>query len=401
MNRVYAVFLAIVVSVLWAVPFASAREVSPPGISGPHARLAKGNNEFAVKLYRELGSREGNVFFSPYSVSSALGMTYAGARERTAKEIREALSFQFDSPELNAAFKSMNIQLRNTAAKNGQKLNIANGLCITGGSPSKEYKAILREYYEAEIFSGGLEKINGWVKIKTEGKIEKILEKLSPNSMFVLLNAVYFKGIWANKFEKSVTRDAAFTLSPGKKVTVPFMYQEKDFKILTESDFQALSLPYKGNDLSMVILLPKAADGLASLERRLTDSNIKAWLARLDAEQPDNVELYLPRFSFGTDYDLVPATMKLGMVDAFGSSADFTGMGFKVGDLWIAQIKHKAFIEVNEEGTEAAAATAVEMETKGMRYSTVFRADHPFVFLIRDHRTGTILFMGRMADPKG
>jgi len=219
--------------------------------------------------------------------------------------------------------------------------------------------------------------------------------------MFVLLNAVYFKGTWANQFEKSVTRDAPFTLSPGKKVTVPFMYQKKDFKVLIENDFQAISLPYKGNDLSMVILLPKASDGLASLERRLTDSTIKAWLARLDAQLPDSVELYLPRFSFGTDYDLVPATMKMGMVDAFGSSADFTGMGFKVGDLWIAQIKHRAFIEVNEEGTEAAAATAVEMETKGMRYSTVFRADHPFVFLIRDHRTGAILFMGRIANPKG
>lgn len=401
MKRVFTAFLGAAVSVLCTAFFASALGTCPAGTSTPHTGLAKGNNAFSTKLYSELGTREGNVLFSPYSISSALGMTYAGAREKTAREMREALSFQFDSPELNAAFKSMNRQLSDTAAKNGQKLNIANGLCITGGGPSKEYKAILREYYGAELFSGGLEKINGWVKTKTEGKIEKILEKLSPNSMFVLLNAVYFKGIWANKFEKSVTRDAAFTLSPGKKVTVPFMYQKKDFKILTENDFQALSLPYKGNDLSMVILLPKESDGLASLERRLTDSNIKAWLAKLDAEQPDNVELYLPRFSFGTDYDLVPATMKLGMVDAFGSSADFTGMGFKVGDLWIAQIKHKAFIEVNEEGTEAAAATAVEMETKGMRYSTVFRANHPFVFLIRDHRTGTILFMGRMANPKG
>jgi serpin B len=396
MNRVFMAFLGAAVSVLCTVFFASAL-----GISTPHAGLTEGNNAFSAKLYSELGAKEGNVFFSPYSLSSALGMTYAGAREKTAREMREALSFQFDSPELNAAFKSMNKQLSGTAVKNGQKLNIANGLCITGGGPSKEYEAILRDYYDAELFSGGLEQINGWVKKKTEGKIEKILEELSPNSMFVLLNAVYFKGTWANQFEKSVTRDAPFTLSPDKKVTVPFMYQKKDFRILIENDFQALSLPYKGNDLSMVILLPKASDGLASLERRLTDSNIKAWLARLDAQLPDNVELYLPRFSFETDYDLVPATMKMGMVDAFGSSADFTGMGFKVGDLWIAQIKHKAFIEVNEEGTEAAAATAVEMETKGMRYSTVFRADHPFVFLIRDHRTGTILFMGRMANPIG
>lgn len=396
-----SMFLALMLSTLWAVAFTSGAGASPSGVDSLSAGLARGNNAFALQLYRELSTAEDNIFFSPYSISSALGMTYAGARGKTAKEIKDTLHFQFDSADLNAAFKGMNKELQNTAARASQKLNIANGLCVTGGSPSKEFKAILKDYYDAELFSGGLDRINGWVKKKTEGKIEKILENLSPNSMFVLLNAVYFKGVWANRFEKTRTHDAPFTVSTGKKVTVPLMYQKKDFKLLVEKDFQALSLPYKGKDLSMVILLPKAMDGLAALERQLTDQNLKGWLKRLDEEPVDKVELYLPRFTFGTDYDLVPATMKMGMREAFGSSADFTGMGFKIGDLWIAQIKHKAFVEVNEEGTEAAAATAVEMETKGMRYSSVFRADHPFLFLIRDHHTGAILFIGRMTNPEG
>lgn len=401
MNRVVSVFLAFALSVLWATTPAPAVGASTAAAASLSKGVATGNNAFAVQLYRELGTAKGNIFFSPYSISSALGMTYAGARGATAQEIKAVLHFQFDSAEMDTAFKGINRELQNTAARGGQKLNIANGLCVTGGGPSKEFKAILTDYYDAELFSGGLDRINGWVRKKTEGKIEKILEQLSPNSMFVLLNAIYFKGVWASQFEKSRTRDAPFTVSPGKQVKAPFMYQKNDFKLLIENDFQALSLPYKGNDLSMVILLPKAVDGLASLEKQLTDSNVRGWLARLDAQPIEKTDLYLPKFVFGTDYDLVPATMKMGVKEAFGSSADFTGMGFRVGDLWIAQIKHKAFVEVNEEGTEAAAATAVEMATKGMHYSSQFRADHPFLFLIRDHRTGIILFVGRMANPKG
>ena len=362
--------------------------------------IVKGNTAFAVQLYNVLGATEGNLFFSPYSVSSALGMTYAGARGNTAKEMAEVLHFDLSQTELHSAFKGMNKELAATAQKSGQKLNIANALVLSGGNVSGEFKSILKDSYDAEIFSGGLDKINGWVKKKTEGKIEKILEELSANSVCVLLNAIYFKGIWESQFENRYTRDAPFSVSASKQVKIPLMYQKSDFKILTEKDFQAISIPYKGNDLSMIILLPQTVDGLVLMEKQLTDQNLKEWLAKLDKQSIQKVELYLPKFKLETNYDLVSPFKTMGMKDAFKINvADFSGMGWPKGKLWISQIKHKAFVEVNEEGTEAAAATAVEMATKSIHNDPVFRADHPFLFIIRDNQSGSIVFMGRMINP--
>jgi serpin B len=370
--------------------------------AGPSFRenVVKGNNAFAVQSYRGLGAKEGNLFFSPYSVSLALGMTYAGARGNTAKEMKEVLHFQMDQTELNSAFKSLNRKLAVTANKAGQKLNIANALVLTGGGVSGEFKSILKNSYDAEIFPGDLAAINGWVKKKTEGKIEKILGELSANSVCLLLNAIYFKGTWESKFEKSNTYDAPFRVSASEQVNVPLMRQKSDFKLLEEKDFQAISLPYKGRNLSMVILLPQAVDGLAVLENQLTAPNLKEWLAKLDNTKVQEVELSLPKFKLETEYDLVSPLRSMGMKDAFKMNvADFSGMGWAIGDLWISQIKHKAFIEVNEEGTEAAAATAVEMRPKSMPHDRVFRADHPFLFIIRDDQSGAIVFMGRMVNP--
>jgi serine protease inhibitor len=362
--------------------------------------LVKGNTAFAVKLYRELGSSEGNLSFSPYSISSALGMTYAGARENTAKEMEDVLHFELEQTQLPSVFKELTQELVADARNADQKLNIANGLCLTGDDVSKEFKALLKDYYDAEIFSGGLDKINGWVQEKTEGKIEKILEKLSPNSVCVILNAIYFKGTWESQFKNSATHDAPFKQSASKHVTVPLMYQRRDFKLLNRKDFQAASLPYKGNLMSMIVLLPREVDGLTELERQLTTRNLKQWLAELEKEPAQETELFMPKFKLETGYDLVSPCIKLGMKDAFDAGkADFRGMGWPKGELWISQIKHKAFVEVNEEGTEAAAATAVEMSTKSIQSYPVFRADHPFLFMIRDNQTGSILFMGRIVEP--
>ncbi len=363
--------------------------------------VAEGNTGFALDLYSVLQKEEGNLFFSPYSISTALAMTYAGARQNTATEMKEALHFQLDQVQLHPAFKSLSRTLMANARKADQKLNIANGLCLTGGDVSKTFKALLKEHYDAEFFSGGLDKINGWVKQKTEGKIEKILEKLDPNSVCVLLNAIYFKGIWESQFKKTHTHDAPFTVSSSKRVTVPLMYQKSNFKILRKRDFQAASIPYKKKLMSMIVLLPQKEDGLAKLEKQLTQQNLKQWLVELDKTPAQETGLFMPKFKCETKYDLVPPCKDLGMKDAFdtGGKADFTGMGWPKGELWISQIKHRAFVEVNEEGTEAAAATAVEMATKSARRFPVFRADHPFLFLIRDNQTDTILFMGRMVDP--
>ncbi|MCH8963893.1 MAG: serpin family protein [Planctomycetes bacterium] len=363
--------------------------------------LVKANTSFAVELYRELGTSEGNLFFSPYSISSALSMTYAGARQNTAMEMKEVLHFELDQAQLHPAFKSLNRQLVTNARKDNQKLSIANGLCLIGGNVSKEFKTLLKKNYDAELFSGGLDEINGWVKRKTEGKIEKILEALDRNSVCVLLNAIYFKGTWESQFKKARTHDAPFKVSANKQVTVPLMYQKGRFQLLQKQDFLAASIPYKGKHLSMIVLLPQDVDGLAELEKQLTEQNLQQWLAELDEAPAQEIELYLPKYKLETDYDLVPPCNALGMKDAFDTSgkADFSGMGWQKGTLWISQIKHKAFVEVNEEGTEAAAATGVEMGRTSVPRYPVFRADHPFLFMIRDNPTGSILFMGRLVDP--
>jgi len=391
---------AIMMCTVFSVPVATSVEKAPLG-SAVIKNLVQGNSAFAVMLYRELGASEGNLFFSPYSISSALGMTYAGARGATAIEMKSTLHFSLDQSALPPAFKRLNSELAATANKTGQKLNIANALVLTGGDVSGEFKATLKDYFDAEIFGGGLDKINSWVKQKTEGKIETILEELDPNSVCVLLNAIYFKGTWASQFQKSSTHDAPFKQSAGKQVKVPMMYQKNDFKLLVEKDFQAVSLPYQGKSLSMVVLLPRTENGLAALERQLTDQSLTGWLAKLDAQPNQKIELFLPRFKLETKYDLVPPFTMMGMKEAFHlSKADFRGMGWPKGRLFISQIKHKAFVEVNEEGTEAAAATAVEMATKSFRQYPVFRADHPFICLIRDNESGSILFMGRIVNPE-
>ena len=364
------------------------------------ATLVKGNSAFAVQLYQQLSAGTGNLFFSPFSVSSALAMTYAGARENTAAEMKTAMSFGLDQEPLHNSFSQLNQNLAATANSDGQKLNIANGLCLTGGDVSEEFKVVLQKSYKAELFAGDLAKINDWVNAKTEGKIEKILESLDANSVCVLLNAIYFKGIWENRFDELQTREIPFRLSEKEEIKVPFMYQKGSFSFIEKDDFQAIAMPYKGKSLAMVVVLPKTVDGLASLEQNLSPENVVQWLAEIDSVSAQDVDLFLPKFKFATGYDLVPACAALGMKDAFApAAADFSGMGWPKGKLWISQIKHKAFVEVNEEGTEAAAATAVEMSRESVSMDPVFKADHPFIFLIRENSTGSILFMGRAANP--
>jgi len=413
MNRLTVLFCAAVCAIALALSASPASAGSdccsaPPASTEQPADLAlntlvKGNSAFAVKLYQQLGKAGGNLFFSPFSVSSALGMTFAGARENTAAEMKAALSFALDQEQLHDSFRQLNEKLASVANNDGQKLNIANGLCLTGGDVSEEFKALLQKNYGAELFAGDLEKINGWVKTKTESKIEKILEMLDPDSVCVLLNAIYFKGIWESQFDEKQTKEAPFRLSETENVNVPFMYQKASFRLIEKDDFQAIAMPYKGKSLSMIAVLPQKVDGLAGLEKDLSPEKIEAWLAELDSASEETVKLYLPKFKFETGYDLVSAFTALGMKDAFDTvgAADFSGMGWPKGKLWISQIKHKAFVEVNEEGTEAAAATAVEMATKSISMDPVFKADRPFIFMIRDNSIGSILFMGRVANPAG
>ena len=390
----------VLLTTLVAVSLAAAGGAAPSETASQDL-LTRGNRTFAVQLYRQLAIGEENLFFSPHSISAAMAMTYAGARGKTAEEMKRALHFDLDQDRLHPAFKLLNTGLAAGSDLAGQKLNIANALVLTGDDVSRAYKTLLKDYYDAEIFPGDLETINAWVRNKTEHKIDKILDELDADSVCVILNAIYFKGLWAFPFDKERTAEAPFKVSPDRQVTVPLMQRNADFKLLVENDFRALEMPYQGERLSMVILLPNQVDGLNSLEQAANEPNLKQWLAALDSRHPRKVRLYLPRFKLETGYDLVPPFQKMGIAEAFKMPvADFTGMGWPKGKLRISQIKHKAFVEVNEEGTEAAAVTAVEMVTKSiMEHPEEFRVDHPFLFLIRDHASGTILFMGRMVDP--
>lgn len=400
MNRACPALLVILVAALFAAPLASAEQAPvTSGSSSLHEGLMQANNAFAVQLYDKLASRAGNILFSPYSISAALAMTYAGARGNTAKEIRAALDFRFDRTRLSKAFRSSNRKLIAAVAASGQKLNIADGLCLTRGEVSHNYKTLLKNYYDAEIFSGGLARINGWVKQKTEGKIPRILKQLNPDSVCVILNAIYFKGIWKSRFQKDLTTDAPFTVSSAKQLTVPFMHQQNGFKMLFGNDFRAVSIPYKNDALSMVVLLPNASGGLAGLEKQMTPESLGKWIVELDKQPVRRIDLYLPKFTLKTDYNLKPLLKAMGMNEAFTRKADFSAISGPKGDVWISQIVHKAFVKVNEQGSEAAGASAVEIVTRSMPFHLKFLADHPFVFLIKDNRTGIILFIGRVADP--
>ncbi len=379
----------------------AAASAKPPQRTNDSA-LADANSAFCLDLYRGFAASEGNLFFSPYSISTAMAMVYGGANGDTADEIARALHFTLKEDTLHKTFETLGETLTASARDGGMKLSIANGLCFTGGGVGTTYKSFLKERYDAEIFGSGLSSVNNWVKKKTEGRIEKILEKLSPNSVCVILNAIYFKGTWETQFKKERTSDAPFKVSSRKKVTCRLMSQKGRFRLLLKKNFNAVSLPYRGGEYSMVVFLPHKADGIATLEKQLISRNLKRWFYELETRPKQKAVVMLPKYRMSTSYDLKPPLKKLGISDAFiPAEADFSGMGWGKGDLWIAQVKHKAFLEVNEEGTEAAGATAVEMQTKSApRPPMVFRADHPFVFMIRHNKTGAVLFAGRLRDPE-
>ena len=379
-----------------------------PAAEPPRGAQVSGNTHFACELYAKLREQEGNLFFSPYSISSALAMTYAGARGNTAAEMKKSLRFIVADGDLHPAFASLTKALNEGGKGGSYELAVANALW-----GQKDYAflpdflALNRKHYGAGLelvdFAGATEKargtINAWVERQTREKIKDLLKPgiLTPLTRLVLTNAIYFKGDWAKQFKKEATREAPFQVTPGKSVKVPTMNQTEKFGYMETPDLQALSLPYEGEALSMVVFLPKKADGLAAFEKSLTAENLAKWLPRLRTRR---VAVSLPRFKVTAEFGLKPTLEAMGMKDAFTMAADFSGMEPKK-ELYISAIVHKAFVDVNEEGTEAAAATAVVMTLKSApARPLVFKADHPFVFVIREDKTGSVLFMGRVANPK-
>lgn len=372
-------------------------------------RLVDGHTAFALELYSRL-DREGNLFLSPYSLSSALAMTYAGARGQTAAEMEEALVFRLGQEGTHSAFSALQARLRQVQEAGAVRLSVANSLWPQKGEPFRpDYLALLNEYYGTGItpldFMGNPEEarqaINRWVEEQTQDKIRELIGRgvLGPLTRMVLVNAIYFKGSWAHAFIPDHTRDADFFTGPGRKVTVALMTQTRPFPYGEFEDYRVVQLPYAGNDLSMLVVLPKRKGGLGAIEAGLSPERLAGWRAGLSRRE---VRVFLPKFklTWGTA-DLTRPLQAMGMGKAFSATdADFSGMDGRAHELFVGAVLHKAFVEVNEEGTEAAAATAVGFRTLGARKPpSEFRADHPFLFWIQENRTGAILFLGRVADP--
>lgn len=372
------------------------------------AAVVKGNNQFAFDLYGRLREKEGNLFFAPNSISTALAMTYAGARGDTASEMAKALHFAQPPDELHPAFAALLKELNGEGKKRGYQLSVANALWGQKGEGFKDdflkltkdnYGAGFRQVDFARATEAARQEINAWVEKRTRDKIKDLLKPgvLDPLTRLVLTNAVYFKGDWESPFKKDRTRDEAFDDGGGTKAKVPMMHQATKFKYHDAGSLQVLEMPYAGKELSMVVLLPKKVGGLADLEKSLTADKLADWLGKAREQQ---VIVSLPRFKTTSELSLNRPLEALGMKKAFQMpGADFSGMNGRE-DLYITAVVHKAFVDVNEEGTEAAASTGVVIGLRAVpAQRPEFRADHPFVFLVRDTRSGSVLFLGRLVNP--
>ncbi len=397
-----------------------------PSATPDQAAVVEGNNAFAVKLYNQLQNQSGNLFFSPESISIALAMTYAGARGHTAAEMTETLHFTLPPGRLHPAMGALLSNLN--AAHTGYQLRVADALWA-----EKDYtfldaflKLNNRDYgagFNQVDFKGAHEAarltINQWVEQKTEDKIKDLLlpNDIDPTTRLVLTNAIYFKGDWQTPFRKDQTKDEDFHLSPAQSIKTPLMHRTGGFNYLNGGTFQALEITYKTGELSMIVFLPNDAAGLPALERSLTASNMRQWLGQLRPAQAA-VIVTLPKFKMTQRFELGDTLKAMGMPQAFDKKmADFTGMASRetmqrdcnlrggnpyCGNLNISAVIHQAYVDVDEEGTEAAAATAVVVHAVSGHHASppiIFRADHPFMFLIRDNRSGSILFIGRVANP--
>jgi len=407
MNKKYVVSIFVL---LLTVAFLGVIRSSAEDVSA----VVNANNQFAFELYSKYKSNEGNIFFSPYSISTALAMTFEGARGKTADEMQSVFHFPKDEALRRNSFQ----QIYNEINKEDKPymLKTANALWAQEGYTFLDsYFSLIKQYYGGNAtnldFVNKAEEsrltINNWAEEQTNNKIKDLIPSgsLGPLIRLIITNAVYFKGTWFIQFDKTKTVEKDFKVSPGKTVKAMMMTltgERAKFPYDETEDLQVLELPYQGQELSMLILLPKEGT-MDSLEASLNAQRISELRNSLKNER---VNVYLPRFKFETKYFMKETLVGMGMPTAFtlgvdfGGEADFSGMtGSK--DLNIDQVIHKAFVEVNEEGTEAAAATAVAVIAAGSLEPRIkiFNADHPFIFVIQESATGNILFLGRVNDP--
>ncbi|MBI4276078.1 MAG: hypothetical protein HY659_15390 [Rhizobiales bacterium] len=418
--------------------------------------LTEAYNASGQELYRAFAAEPGNIVFSPYSIGTAMAMARTGARSETEQEMVIALKHRQSRTEIDAAnadvlriLNAYDTSAQPPICPSGMRLNdkrcettpLEGGHCpptmrregevCSGGATiapsaklltanalmlakrgdliSTDYASLLKDQYAAEIFKkADLGVVNGWVKTKTEGKIDKILEKLDPDAVAVILNAVYFKARWDQTFDIALTRDEAFHLTKEREVKVPTMHGTSRYAFATRNGYRAIRLPYAVRKLGMVIVLPNELAGAGAVARALDQNALLELFGEL--RKPTNetlIELSLPRFKTSYGAELVPQFKNAGMKLAFDDrNADFSGMTGRPpseGGVYIDGIVHRAIIEVSEETTEAAASTAiVMMPTRAARpeQPQQFRVDRPFLFYVVDDATGAILFQGRIVDPR-
>ena len=370
--------------------------------------VVNANNQFAFDFYSKIGeSGEGNVFYSPYSIFSALAMTYEGAKGQTAEEMKSVFHFPENDvlrPNFAAIYNGIN------QGSKSYELRTGNALWGQIDFPFLEdYINRVGTYYGGKIanvdFVNETEKtrqtINSFIEEQTNDKIKDVIPQgyLDALTRLVLTNAIYFKGEWEQKFDKSDTDEKKFSITPENVIETPMMHMDPDdvtkFNYANLEDLQILELPYKGDKISMLILLPTA--NLSVIEPSLTAEKLEEYKNQMQETEFDDV--YLPKFEFDTKYFMKEALSSLGMPTAFSGTANFSGMTL-AEQLFIDEVIHQAYINVDEEGTEAAAATVVIMKFTSMpEPKPVFNADHPFIFIIQEQETGNILFMGRVTDP--
>ena len=395
------------------LPAPPSTPATPAPATGSMQDFAAANNRFAFDLYGQLAGDTGNIFFSPFSLSSALAITYEGARGQTADEIRAVFHFPDNQARMRDGFSGMISAVNRGDA--AYSLRTANALWAEQTYPFlPDYITTASAYYGAATTNldfidhpdESREMINAWVEEQTEDRIQDLLQEgdIDPLTRLVITNAIYFKGDWVWQFDKNETREADFRTAAGTTVRIPMMAttgEEARFRYAETADLQLLGMPYAsgdGTNLSMVVLLPKG-DDLATAERALDPAVLPAlW----DSTTVREVHVYFPKFRLETRYSLPETLGAMGMPTAFSRNADLSGMD-GTRNLVISDVIHQAFVEVDEEGTEAAAATAVVIRLVSAPIDPVpvFRADHPFIFMIRDDETGIILFIGRIANPAG
>ena len=395
----------------WTISLTNVEDKNPTNtipVDLDSSNIIDANNQFAIDFYSQASlESDQNIFFSPWSIMTAFAIVSEGARGNTAEEMQNVFGFSSNKIQRQNEFKSVNDELNQEDSS--YSLQVANALWLADFfEPLKEYVDIAKKYYDSEVsavdFVGdeGVDTINSWAAEKTNDKIKTILPPGSTDAFtrLVITNAIYFKGTWVTQFNEENTREQNFTVDSDTIIKTQMMnlYQNQHLYGETES-IKILELPYEGEKLSMLLLLPKEIDVIADLENSLTIENLNYWKDSLLEQELQIVSI--PKFELETKYDLIPPLHKLGINDAFDqNNADFLGITTSE-QLFITSALHKAYVDVNEEGTEAAAVTAITVGTTSVDPNPppTFVADHPFIFVIQDNETGHILFIGRMTNP--